>query len=136
MRTLLFVLILIVSIYSCKSNQSATDKTNIVSTATTNDTIRIANEELEYEIIIIEVGFDSWLVTQKPMWFYSNNTLAFKNHINVIEWNQRVINPTRFNSNLYEQMIDYDPTVDYGIEVNYKLFMYFKYFQERYKQRL
>ncbi len=54
----------------------------------------------------------------------------------VIEWNQRVLQPSVFNPSLYEQRIDYDPTVDYGMEVNYKLYMYFKYFQQKYHQNL
>jgi hypothetical protein len=29
-----------------------------------NDTIRIANDELEYEVIIIDPGFNTWLVSR------------------------------------------------------------------------
>jgi hypothetical protein len=100
------------------------------------DTIRITNEKLEYEIIIIESGFESWLVTQKPMWYYSEPTLEIKNYRYVNEWNNRVRQPNRYDPRLYEQIIDYDPHIHYGLEVNYKLYMYFKFFEQKYHQRL
>jgi hypothetical protein len=33
------------------------------SIATKGDTVRIANDALEYEVIIIDAGFNSWLVS-------------------------------------------------------------------------
>lgn len=123
-------------IYSCTSSSNTTNSSSLVSTNASNDTIKIANEELEYEILIIETGFESWLVTQKPMWYYSNNTLAIKNQFYVVEWNQRVLQPFVYSPSLYEMQINYNPVVDYGIEVNYKLYMYFQFFQQKYKQKL
>ena len=105
-------------------------------TSAATDTIRIENEELEYEIIILEVGFQNWLVTQRPMWYYSLNILENRNRYYVLEWNRRVQNPQLFNSNLYFQFIDYDPAIEYGLEVNYMLYMYFEFFQQKYRQRL
>ena len=102
-----------------------------------NDTIRIADEESEYEITIIEPGFNFWLrgiARQKG--YYSQNFLENRNRILVTEWNQRVIQPTRFNPNLYQMQIDYNSNIDYGYDVNYKLYNYFIYFQRKYKQRL
>lgn len=101
------------------------------------DTIRIANDSLEYEILIIEPGFNSWLAsTAKPEGFYSQEYMESRNRQYVSEWNQRVLQPLRYNSNLYELQIDYQPHIDYGYEVNYKLYNYFIYFQLTYKQRL
>jgi len=105
-------------------------------TVNDSDKIIIENKELEYEIIIIEQGFNSWLVTQKPMSYYSQSTLEIKNQFYVVSWNQRVLQPFKSSPNLYEMRIDYDSHVDYGLEVNYKLFMYFTYFQQKYKQKL
>jgi len=122
--------------YSCNSSQNNTRTNDIVPTDTANDTIKIVNEELEYEIIIIEVGFESWLLTQKPIWYYPNYTLAFRNYLYVTEWNLRVTQPFRYDPNLYEQEINYRPNIDYGIEVNYKLYMYFQFFQQKYHQKL
>lgn len=107
------------------------------SQTTSQDTIRIANDSLEYEILIIEPGFNSWLAsTAKPEGYYSQAYMENRNIIYVTEWNQRVLQPHRYNANLYELQIDYQPNIDYGYEVNYKLYNYFIYFQLRYNQRL
>ncbi len=129
-------IIVVIMIIGCNSSKVTSGSDEIVPTETKMDTIRIENEELEYEIIIIESGFDSWLITQKPMWYYSNNTLRIKNNFYVIEWNQRVTQPFLYNPALYEQLIDYNQNIDYGIEVNYKLYQYFQYFQKKYRQKL
>lgn len=102
-----------------------------------NDTISIVNEELEYEVIIIEPGFSTWLVTRaKPENFYSQNYLENKNALFVNAWNSRVSNPSQFDPNLYEIQINYEHGVDYGYDVNYKIYNYFIYFQLKYKQQL
>ncbi len=136
MKNMIIFLLIVSSLSSCGNSQNTAEKIPVVKTNNSMDTIKIVNEELEYEIIIFEIGFGSWLVTQRPMTYYSNNTLAIRNNFNVISWNQRVLEPSRYDPNLYEQQINYDPQIDYGIEVNYKLFMYFKFFQERYNQKL
>lgn len=100
-----------------------------------SDTVRIANDSIEYEIIIIEPGFDSWLATAKPRNYFSLVYLENKNRMWVSEWNQRVLDQ-RYPTNLYEMRIDYQPHIRYGFEVNYLLYQYFSYFQQRYKQRL
>lgn len=101
------------------------------------DSVKIADTESNYEIIIIEPGFYNWLVSiAKPAGYYSQNFLENRNAIYVMNWNNRVLDPARFNPNLYEMQIDYDPSVDYGYEVNYKLYNYFIYFQRKYNQRL
>ncbi len=100
-----------------------------------SDTVRIANDSLEYEILIIEPGFNSWLVTQRPRGFYSEQFLETRNRIYVTEYNQRVMQPQRFNPNLYIQQINYEPTIHYGYEVNYLLYNYFLFFEQQYRQR-
>tara|TARA_R110000868_G_scaffold112160_2_gene302245 strand:- start:600 stop:1121 length:522 start_codon:yes stop_codon:yes gene_type:complete len=102
-----------------------------------NDTVIIENDKLEYEIIIIEPGFNFWLVSRaKPEGYYSQQYLENRNIIYVNEWNNRVLQPQRYNPNLYELQIDYQQGIDYGYEVNYKLYYYFIYFQRTYNQRL
>lgn len=132
----LIIVFLAVLVYSCDTSKSTVMKEDAIPTEKVADTIRIINEELEYEIIIIDIGFESWLVTQKPMWYYSNSSLRIKNNFYVVEWNSRVNQPMRYDSYLYEMPIDYSPHIDYGMEVNYKLYMYFQFFQQKYKQRL
>ncbi len=129
----MYALILGLFIYSCSST-----KNRNLQTASTNkiaDTVRIANDSLEYEIIIIEPGFNSWIVTQRSRGYYSEPFLENRNRQYVIEYNQRVLQPQRFNPNLYQQTINYESTIHYGYEVNYLLYNYFLFFEQRYNQR-
>ena len=136
MKTSALLLILGLFIVSCNSSKTTAKTASNVHTKA-QDTVRIANDSLEYEILIIEPGFNSWLVsTAKPEGFYSQEYMESRNRQYVIEWNQRVFQPQRYNSNLYELQIDYQPNIDYGYEVNYKLYNYFIYFQLTYNQRL
>jgi len=101
------------------------------------DTISISSDETEYEITIIEPGFNVWLRTvARPENYYSQSFLEARNNIWVINWNQRVLQPQQFDSRLYEMQINYQSHIDYGYEVNYKLYNYFVYFQRKYRQRL
>lgn len=143
MRTLLAAIVFISFLAgACHSSKTGTQtdgksisQDTLTGTATL-DTIKIENDELEYEIIILEIGFNQWLVTQPPMNYWSLNVLQQRNRAYVFEWNQRAANPTAWNPNLYNQFIDYEPTINYGLEVNYLLYMYFEFFQQKYRQRL
>ena len=125
MKKLIAVLILLAFIVSCKAtDKTPTLKKNVATTE--QDTVRIANDELEYEIIIIEPGFEAWLARiAKKEGYYSQEYLEGRNQIYVAEWNRRVLQPSVYDSNLYEVQIDYNPLIDYGYEVNYKLYNYF-----------
>ncbi|MEZ4874932.1 MAG: DUF6146 family protein [Flavobacteriaceae bacterium] len=131
-----YILIIFGSILFFASCKSSFTKTNDISGISTSDTLTIKNDSLEYEIIIIEPGFNSWLVTQPPRGYYGQQFLENQNIFLVAEYNRRVTNPTRFNPNLYLQTINYDPKIDYGYEVNYLLYNYFVYFQKEYNQKL
>ncbi|MRH99300.1 hypothetical protein GH721_02040 [Kriegella sp. EG-1] len=132
--------IYIISCGTTKNVESIPDLTDdelAVFNETVGDTIQIADEETEYEIIIIEPGFNTWLLSiAKPEGYYTQSYLETRNQLYVINWNQRVLNPQQYNPSLYEMQIDYDNSIDYGYEVNYKLYNYFIYFQRKYKQRL
>ncbi|MBP6758849.1 MAG: hypothetical protein KA133_06315 [Flavobacterium sp.] len=144
---LVFALCLIIGCNSSKSTVSNPEKALTVKNDTikiskkpvriTNDTIRIANDLLEYEVIIIDPGFSSWLSSMaQPRNFHSLVYLETKNRIYVNEWNNRVLQPLRFNPNLYEMSINYEPFIHYGYEVNYLIYNYMIYFQNTYKQKL
>lgn len=136
MKKLALLIITMAFIVSCKTtnNMSTNDKE---SQKKEQDTVRIANDKLEYEIIIIEPGFNSWLERMaKPEGYYSQEFLEGRNQIYVSEWNRRVLQPSVYNTSLYEIQIDYNTSIDYGYEVNYKLYNYFIYFQLHYKQQL
>ncbi len=94
------------------------------------DTLSLVNDSLEYELIIIDPGFESWLAGKPSMNYLSDSYYRSKNNLYVIEWNNRYLSPHRYGL-IYENYIEYDPRVDYGIELNYKLYYYFKYFEEK-----
>lgn len=137
-RMILPFVFIVLLIASCKSY----NKTQIINNANEdslveNDTVSISSDESDYEIIIIEPGFNSWLLSSaRPEGFHSQQWLESRNIIMVQAWNQRNMQPSVYDPNLYELRIDYDANTDYGYEVNYKLYNYFLYFQIKYKQRL
>ncbi|WP_338733789.1 DUF6146 family protein [Mangrovimonas cancribranchiae] len=136
MKTWHLAIIVCVLLIGCKTSKTVTSNHDTSQTVE-NDTVRISSDEIEYEIIIIEPGFNTWLVsTAKPEGFYSQSFLENRNWIYVTEWNQRVLQPQRYNPNLYEMRINYQKNIDYGYELNYKLYNYFIYFQLKYKQQL
>lgn len=97
----------------------------------------IANDSLEYEIIIIDVGFNNYLASiAKPKGFYSQSYLEARNQTWVASWNQRVTDPRNINTGIYENNIDYQASINYGYEMNYKLFNYFLFAQRKYNMTL
>jgi Family of unknown function (DUF6146) len=81
----------------------------------------IAVDSVEYELIVLDPGFDSWLVTKPPENFYSKDYYKLKNTLYVTEWNYRYSNPVKFGS-LYDSKIDYNQFTDYGLDLNYRLY--------------
>lgn len=78
MKNLALVAIILLLAFSCGTTQKTveTDK----SPAQVGDTIKIASEESEYDIIIIEPGFNVWLnTTARPEGFYNQTYLENKN---------------------------------------------------------
>lgn len=137
MKTILYFLIACGLMMSCNTSNKTIQNSKGNLGMTEQDTVRIANDDIEYEIIIIEPGFNFWLASiAKPEGYYSQEFMENRNRQYVIEWNSRVLQPHRYDPSLYELQINYDPGVDYGYEVNYKLYNYFIYFQLTYKQRL
>lgn len=135
MKKLIFIIAILSIIIGCSSSKPITD--NKETNSKTSDTIKIANEELEYEVIIIDGGFSSWLNSfAKPRGYYSESYMQNRNQIYVTEWNRRVMQPQQYNPTLYEMQINYDSNTKYGYEVNYLIYNYFIYFQMTYKQQL
>lgn len=132
MKYFSLLLIIIIAFASCDSSKTTVN--TVTEAGIDNDTVRIANDSLEYEIIIMEPGFNTWLRTQKPMGYYGQTFLEGKNRLFVTEYNFRVRNFQQFNRNLYEQEINYEFHLDYGLEVNYLLYNYFLYFQQQFNQ--
>ncbi len=133
MKYLLSILVFAMVVISCDTTKSTVQTSQDDSEF--SDTVRIANDSIEYEIIIIEPGFNGWLVTQPPKGYYGLSYLETRNRQYVNEYNYRVYAPG-FNKDLYVQEINYDPSISYGLEVNYLLYNYFKYFEITYNQKL
>ena len=134
MKTLKYIssfIILVILFYSCGTSPLKN------SSSTKEEPVVIKNDSLEYEITIIDIGFTAYLNSiAKPEGFYSQNYLENRNRIMVPIWNNRANNSLSFNSNIYENQIDYSPHINYGYEVNYKLFNYFMFAQQKYRMRL
>lgn len=136
MKKIIFIGLFFAIIIGCHTtkNTTAIPTDEII---TYGDTIRIANDDEEYEIIIFDPNFSNWLITQaKPRGYYGLNFLENKNVFFVTNYNLRVNQPHFYNPNWYQFKIDYDPNVRYGYEVNYLLYNYFVYFQKEHRVKL
>ena len=137
MKKIALSLILLVAMASCHFDKNISTKAKTPDTPKASDMVRIANDSLEYEVLIIDSGFNSWLIgNARPRGFYSETYLENKNQIYVNEWNNRALQPQRYNSDLYEMQINYDPNIHYGYEVNYLIYNYMVYFQIKNRQQL
>ena len=127
------IFILSASILLCACGASVAHKIK----TTQEEPVVIANDSLQYEIIILDIGFTAYLASiARPEGFYSQSYLESRNRTWVSTWNQRALNPSRFNQGIYENRIDYQTGLDYGYDVNYKLFNYFLFAQKKYKMNL
>lgn len=133
-RTFIYQLVMVAVLVSCGASQSVGTNTDNVPE---DDIVRITDDDTEYEILIIEPGFNTWLAAMaRPEGYYSQSYMETRNKIWVQEWNSRVLQVNRYDPNLYEMQIDYNPNIDYGYDVNYKLYNYFIYFQLTHNQKL
>jgi hypothetical protein len=126
MKKLLIPLFILLLAWSCSPSQKATSSAKPPI---------IKNDSTEYEIIVMDPGFEHWyLLNFSQTKDFSNLYYQGKNHVGVSNWNGY------FTSNRYprtiDSSIDYDYSVDYGIEVNRKLYWYFKYIEDTFKIRL
>ncbi|HSD15377.1 MAG TPA: DUF6146 family protein [Flavobacterium sp.] len=147
MKTLLYIVVvaLVTVIFGCNSTTKPVAETNPNAKnlaenkpEEANDTVRISNLDMGYEVIIIDVGFRPWLqTTAKPRNYYSQNYLESRNVPWVVEWNNRARSPkSNHDAELYLLQIDYQNGTDYGYEVNYLLYNYLVYFQIKNNIRL
>ena len=134
MKLLPLYIIVFITLINCKPSKEMPKGQTKDDTVVT-DTITIANEALDYEIIILEQGFDRYLNTQPKIDYYSLTFLESKNLFYSQEYNRRVRDIAR-SRDLYPQEINYNRNVHYGKEVNFLLFNYFQFFEQKYNQRL
>jgi len=132
MKNLFFIFAICACIAACSGSKKNSEASN----SNPKDTIRIANDSLNYELIIFEPGFDKWLVKQQPRGYYEQSYLEIKNRDFVTTYNNRVTDSPYNTAGLYPQQINYDYGINYGYEVNYLLYNYFLFFQEKNRQKL
>jgi hypothetical protein len=128
-KNIFIIAVFVFCILSCKTTKEA-----FVGKSDKQEVVVISNDSIEYGVIIMDPGFESFLVSiAKPKWYYSEQYYKNKNTFYVTQWNIRVQDPFQYSASIYEQSIDYDPSIDYGLEVNYKLYNYFKFVEYKYK---
>ncbi|PRZ02102.1 DUF6146 family protein [Marinilabilia salmonicolor] len=121
--------LLAISVTSCKT----TKKTNVPDQQVElkKQDHETSEDSTEYELIIMDSRFQSWLATQPSANFYSQSYYENWNHRYVTEWNHRHSNPIQYGD-FYQTRIDYDQNTDYGLELNYKLYYYFRFIEKEY----
>jgi hypothetical protein len=131
MKNIIYALLAVILIYSCGTSNKTVTKREI----SENEAVIIENDSLEYKIIIMDVGFSNYLISNaRPAKFYGQNFYENKNRFYITEWNARALDPSRYGG-FYENPIEYSTNVDYGLDVNYKLYYYFKFCEDKYKIR-
>ncbi|SMO67007.1 hypothetical protein SAMN06265379_104271 [Saccharicrinis carchari] len=126
MRLSILSLLFMLAVMACHTTKPVTKgdtATAKISEATSDST--------QYELIVMDARFDSFLATQPPKSFYSNQYLSNWNQQYVTEWNIRHNNTLRYGD-FYETRIDYSPHIDYGIDLNYQLYNYFLFIEKEY----
>jgi hypothetical protein len=121
------IVIVLISFYTDLFSQAKKERPQL-----TADTISV--DTVQYELLIIDPGFDTWLLTKPAKQYYSKDYYEYRNRLDVSEWNYRYT--SNKNHGEYDSYIDYYPETDYGLDLNYKLFYYFRYFEEKYRTKL
>ena len=99
-----------------------------------NETAKISetpSDSTEYELLVFDGKFDTFLAMQPSKEFYSNEYYRNWNIQYVSEWNARHRNPLKYG-NFYETLIDYETNIDYGIDLNHQLYNYFLFIEKEY----
>ena len=119
MKRILIALFGMLFILSCTSS-------NRMMTVPDENLVDIKENNEEYELIVIDPGFESWFITTwSPAKDRSLSYYSIWNQRYVTAWNYKATRP--LTSKYFENIIMYDPTVDYGIELERKLYYYFRY---------
>ena len=91
-----------------------------------NGTESVAEDSLEYELVVFDTGFETWYMFQNsPTRYRSQQYYENWNQQYVSQWNYLATHSRR--RSFFEPIMGYEPGVDYGFELNHKLFYYFQY---------
>ncbi|MEO1486537.1 MAG: DUF6146 family protein, partial [Bacteroidota bacterium] len=92
--SLVSILSVLSSCSSAKETVSISEEEQKVFEITEGEAVEIKSEEVEYEIVIIDPGFNTWLRGfARPKGYYSKAFLENRNNFWVQEWNRRVLGP-------------------------------------------
>ena len=84
------------------------------------------NDDEEYELIVLDPGFDTWFQTNWNL--AKDRSESYYSHWNNMyasAWNYQASRP--HSSRFFDTMINYDPSIDYGIALERKLYYYFRW---------
>lgn len=96
---------------------------NPVSKVTTPE---IAPEDSDFELIVLEPGFDSWYMQKlAPEFDRSIEYFRYWNNQYVLEWNNSSAISRHFGT-----PINFDPNENYPREIEHKLYYYFQYVED------
>jgi hypothetical protein len=87
------------------------------------------NDSDTYELVVLDPSYETFLVSQPPMNFYSESYYKNWNMQYVSIWNEKFV--TAAHTGLFENEIDYNPSVNYGLELEYRLYYFFRFFEKK-----
>jgi len=119
MKSVLGIIFMVFLLLGCTSSGR-------LSRAPAENIIDLSQNEEEYELIVLDPGFETWFATTWNLG--KDRSVEYYSHWNyryVSDWNYKV---TRLHtSQFFDTMIQYDPTIDYGIAIERKLYYYFRW---------
>jgi hypothetical protein len=125
--TMILSLLIAITVASCSSTHN---------TVAPEQKIQVAFEDsLDHELVVLDPGFDTFLVTQPSAEFFSQSYYESWNLRYVTEWNMRHRSPLR-HGDFYQTEIHYVASTDYGLDLNYRLYNYFLFIERQYGIRL
>lgn len=96
-----------------------------------------SNEDGEYDIEVLDSGFEAFLATKAfPKDYFTESYLKQRNLVLVHNWNARHNQPHVYNPNVYEVYIDYNPQINYGLNFEWKLFNFFMFVEWQTGERI
>ncbi len=124
MKNLILILFISLIVGAC-SSYSAFNKTESTNEDMTKTDIA---DSTEYELLILDIGFESWFATRNTSSTAHSNTY-YRN------WNQQYVSEwNRLHTQghpYFESYIDYHPFIKYGFDINYKLYHYFLFVEDK-----
>lgn len=116
MKQFVYIVLIIFSAHVFASAQENENKVSI-------------KDSLEYELVIIDVHFDSWFAkNSKPKEFYNVDYYTLKNRRYVQSWNN--LFAAGKHRDIVENSIEYNQTLEYGLDLEYKLYYYFLFIEQ------